>query len=215
MSSKRSSPGRRQKAKPSNSKSSLVKPRAVKRRASSSKILGHVGSEDGRAALLALAKRHPELVPEIEDIIREECARSTFEDVADQVVAAIAEITLLDLGRGNSAEPFYRSEIEMVWDLFSETLAPFVEVISRRARMGLVEAALAQGEGVLLGLYRAERDGVSELFDWIPDDVEELASETLEALAPIRRRRLNGKALTAGKAQKEFARDHLPGWSWL
>jgi hypothetical protein len=191
--------------------------RASKRRTvTKSKILVHVGSEDGRSALLVLAKRHPELVSEIEDTIRT-CSESvTPQDVADEVVAAIAEITIFDMGRNQSTEPFqYKGETELVWDVFSETLAPFVETISRQARMGLLKAALAHCEGVLLGLYSAERDRVSELLDWIPDGVPELADEPLQALAPVRRRRLGGPPLTVGKALKEFALQQLPEWRWL
>ena len=105
MATKRPSPTRRPKAVQIASKSSRVKTRASKRRAApKSKILAHVGSEDGRSALLVLARRHPELLPEIEDIIREGSATVTFADVAGQVVEAIAELTILDMGRNQSTE---------------------------------------------------------------------------------------------------------------
>jgi hypothetical protein len=219
MATKRASPTRRPKVVQNESNSSQ-KARSSKRRmargVTKSKILAHLGLADGRSVLLVLAERHPELLPEIEDIIREDSATVTPQDIADEVVAAIAELTIFDMGRNQSTEPFqYKGETESAWGVFSETLAPFVETISRQARMGLVEAALAHCEGVLLGLYSAERDWVSELLDWIPDGVPELADEPLQALAPVRRRRLGGTSLTAGKALKEFALQHLPEWRWL
>lgn len=123
---------------------------------------------------------------------------------------------MFDLGRRDSADPLgYRDETETAWDVVTEPIQPFVEAIRRQAKMGLTAAALVNCEGTLLGLYRADREQVSELLEWIPDGLSELTVEPLRALAPVRQRTLPGSKLTAGKALKEFARKHLPEWKWL
>ena len=183
---------------------------------SKSKILANLGAEDGRSALITIAGRHPELVPEIEDIIRQNSAAGTFQEIADRVVEVIAKLTMFDLGRHDSADPLgYRDETEVAVDVVTETLAPFVEPIRRHALMGMAAAALVRCEGVLLGLYRAERQQVSELLEWIPDGLAEFAHEPLQALAPARQRQLPGTQETAGKELRAFARKHLPEWQWL
>lgn len=58
-----------------------------------SKVLEHVGAEDGRSALRALAERHPELIAEIEKIVHDLTASTTAQAVADRVVAALAELS--------------------------------------------------------------------------------------------------------------------------
>lgn len=181
-----------------------------------SKILANVGAEDGRSALITLASRHPELVQEIEHIIRQNSAATTFEEVADSVVDAISDLTMFDLGRHNSADPLgYRDETEVAVDVVTETIAPFVEPIRRNALMGMTAAALANCEGVLLGLYRAERQQASELLEWIPDGLAEFAHEPLQALAPARQRQVPETQESAGKELRAFARKHLPEWKWL
>jgi hypothetical protein len=183
---------------------------------SKSKILANLGAEDGRYALITLASRHPELVPEIEDIIRQNSAAGTFQEIADRVVEAIAKLTMFDLGRHDSADPLgYRDETEIAVDVMTETLAPFVEPIRRHALMGMAAAALVTCEGVLLGLYRAERQQVSELLEWIPDGLAEFADEPLQALAPARQRQLPGTQERAGEELRAFARKHLPEWKRL
>jgi hypothetical protein len=202
----RSSPGRGRTPKAPKASPARIK----------SKILANVGAEAGRSALITLADRHPELVPEVEDIIRQDSAATTFQEVADGLVDAISDLTMLDLGRRDSADPLgYRDETEVAVDVLTETIAPFVEPIRRNALMGMTASALTNCEGVLLGLYRAERQQVSELLEWIPDGLAEFAHEPLQALAPARQRQVPGTQLSAGKELRAFARRHLPEWKWL
>lgn len=184
--------------------------------AAGSKILEHLAPEHGMAALRVFAERHQELVPEIEQIVRDLTASTTVKTVADHVVAALAELTMFDLARRDPGDPLgYRDETETAWDVVTETIQPFVDAVGRLAKMGLTAAALIQCEGVLLGLYRADREDVSELLEWAPDAMSELAVEPLRALAPVRQKAVPDTGLTAGRALKEFAREHLPEWKWL
>lgn len=191
-------------------------PRKQRAPAADSKVLIHVSAEDGAAALRALANRRPALIPEIEQIVLEIAAKPTFEDIANEVVKAFSELTMFDLARPNSANPFhYRGETESAWHVLEEAVQPFVETIRRLAKMGLVAAALAHCEGTLLGLYRSDRDQVGEFLDWVPDALPEIANEPLKALSPVRRRAPPGSNLTAGKMLKQFARENLQEWKWL
>ncbi len=179
-----------------------------------SKILVYLSAEDGVATLRALANQRPELIPEIERIVFERVESIEFENVATEVVEAFSELTMFDLAPPSDAF-HYEGESESVWRVLTETVEPFVEEIHRLVKMGLVAAALTYCEGTLLGLYRADREHVYEFHDWAPDAVPEIAGEALRALSPIRRRRLPGGKVTAGKALKEFAREHLGEWAWV
>jgi len=66
----------------------------------------------------------------------------------------------------------------------------------------------------LLGLYRAERDKVTELLDWIPDSLGEIAHAPIRALAAQRRKPGPG-GTRVPRELKKFAREHLPKWEWL
>ena len=56
---------------------------------------------------------------------------------------------------------------------------------------------------------------VSELLEWFPDGLADFADEPIEALVPVRRRRLRGSKPSVRNALREFAGDHLPEWKWL
>lgn len=81
--------------------------------------------------------------------------------------------------------------------------------------MGLRAAALEACRGVLLGLYRAERDRVTELLDWIPDSLGEIACAPIHALATRQRKPGPYGGTRVPRELKEFAREHLPKWEWL
>lgn len=181
-----------------------------------SKILEHLAAEHGIAALRLLSVRHPELVPEIEQIVRDLWASTTAEAIAERVVGALAQLTVFDLTRCDLGNPLgYRDETETAWGVVTAAIQPFVDSVHRLAKMGLTAAALIHCEGVLLGLYHAERTGVGELSEWVPDAPAELANEPLRALAPVRQKVVPDTGMTAGKALKEFAREHLREWTWL
>jgi hypothetical protein len=107
-----------------------------------SKVLTHTGAEDARAASCVLASRHPQLIPEIEQIVREASGATTCKDVADEVVAATGQLTMFDLGRCDSGDPLgYKDQTESAMDVVEETIQPLVETIRRLADMGLTESA--------------------------------------------------------------------------
>lgn len=118
-------------------------PRAASTR---STVLTHIGAEDARAALCVLASRHPQLIPEIEQIVREASGSTVCKDVADEVVAAIGQLTMFNLGRCDPGDPLgYKDQTESAMDVVEETIQPFVETIHRLANMGLTESALVNG----------------------------------------------------------------------
>jgi hypothetical protein len=99
--------------------------------------------------------------------------------------------------------------------MVEEAIAPFVAAVQRHAEMGLHEAALEACRGVLLGLYRAERDKVTELLDWIPDSIGEIAHAPIHALAAQRRKSGPSGRIRVPRELQEFAREHLQEWEWL
>lgn len=193
---------------------SQVPPRSAARKVS--KILANLGAEDGKAALISFAARHPECVAEIEEIVQESVGRTSFEDVADEVVAEIELLEASEIGTHSGPRPWgYIDPSEGATEMVEEAIAPFVATVQRHAEMGLHEAALEGCRGVLLGLYRAERDKVTELLDWIPDSLGEIAHAPIHALATQRRNRGPGGRTRVPRELREFVREHLPKWEWL
>lgn len=179
--------------------------------------LSHLGPREGRDALLALAARRPDLVSEITAIVREQAELTSFRDVADRVVAALSELTMFDVRTHSAEDPFgrYHPFHEAAADLVAETLQPFVDTIGQYARMGMLDAALRHANGVLSGLYRAEREHAVNDGELSVGELSDFAQPVLDALAPIRRRRLDDTPITVAQKVQAFAVLHLHDWTWL
>lgn len=181
-----------------------------------SKILANLGADDGKAALLSFAARHPECVAEIEKIVQETIGRTSFEDVADEVVAEIELLDVSEIGTHSGARSWgYVDPSEAATEMVEEAIAPFVADVRCHAEMGLHEAALEACRGVLLGLYRAERDKVTAVLEWTPDSIGEIAHAAIQALAAQRRKPRPSGRIRVPRELEEFAREHLQKWEWL
>ena len=79
----------------------------------------------------------------------------------------------------------YIEPSQAVWDLLEKTVQPYLQDIVRRAGLGMTDAALDLGLGMIAGLYecRLARDDGSVLA-WAPADeaTPELASEVMSTL---------------------------------
>lgn len=118
--------------------------------AATSRILEHVAAEHGMSALRVIAERHPQLVPEIERIVR---------DLTHDV-------------RSGQARPGGPARLQgrdgTAWGVVTRTIQQFVDAVRRLFKMELPAAALIHGEGELLCLSRADQKDVGELFEWAP-----------------------------------------------
>ncbi len=179
-------------------------------------MLGYLGAEDGKRVLLALVARHPELVADVVELIEEVLGSTSFEHVADTVLEGIANLELVDMGKRSGRPPLgLVGPGEAAGEMVAEVIEPFLDRIERCAAMGLHEAALEVCRGVLLGLYRAERCDQSEVVAWIAGGLSEFADAPIAALDEPRGRRAGSGRSPVPKGLAQFAKAHLPEWTWL
>jgi hypothetical protein len=82
----------------------------------------------------------------------------------------------------------YVEPTEAAWQLLEQTLEPWLQDITRRADLGLVDAARRLGLGVLEGLERVTEHTRDDelLLAWAPDFPEEAAALVSQTLAEAR-----------------------------
>ena len=141
-------------------------------------VLSHLEPEQARETLHRLLAPHPDLGVEAEIIARSVLGEVTFESIASQVQDTLGARSIEDLNSraGPDAHGYVEPE-EAAWEILNETLEPFLADIERRVCLGLEDDALALCQGVLLGLYRLEREGEGELAKWAPDFIGEAAGQ--------------------------------------
>jgi len=105
-----------------------------------------------------MLKRHPELRAEAEVLALEMITKVNSEGVAEDVVFALEDIQQEDIWGRSGSDQYggYVDPGEAAYELCEEALDPFLEELKRLLTMGLEAPALAQVQGMLLGLHALE-----------------------------------------------------------
>ena len=138
-----------------------------------SMVLEGLRSRERSLVLDRLLADHPDLQAEAETHAREVLSTVDQKDVADHVVEVYLgmDIHLIGSRVGPRQGRGYVDENEAAWELLEDALEPFIQEITRRARLGFPDAAKQYAAGVLAGLDELRgRAGQDTVFRWGPAD---------------------------------------------
>jgi hypothetical protein len=114
-------------------------------RARKGKVLARLKPDEGGNVLRALLERHPELVPEAEDIARATVADVDADAVAEDVAQAVLDLDIDDLEpRAGRKRGGYVEPAEAAWELLEEAIDPFLAEMERHIELGFEAAATAK-----------------------------------------------------------------------
>jgi hypothetical protein len=131
-----------------------------------------------------------------------------LDETADEVFAALDSIDVQDCwDRSGSSRDGYTSPDEAAAEIIEEELQPFFEQVERYREMGLPEQEAAYCMGVILGIYRYERESRSEFRQWSEDIPAECSGLLLDKWAERNR---EGVRITVMHA---FIRERCPEWA--
>jgi len=146
--------------------------KTVSRKARESSALKRLGQAEEAKLLSLLLKAHPELRAEAETLALGMITAVDPEAVAEEVTWAFQGIDQDEIWGRSGPDRFggYTDPGEAADEICEETFEPFLNELQRLLEMGQMESALAQVQGLLLGLSR--------LKDELPDDAQEYPSES-------------------------------------
>jgi hypothetical protein len=151
------------------------------------RALRSLDAAERASVLILLLQEHPQLLDRAEQLATDQLETIDREEIAEEVACALQSIPPEEVGNrsGRQRVQGYVEPDQVVWDLLEETIEPFLRDIARRADLGMGDAALAIGFGVLAGLYECRlspEDG--SVLAWAPADeaMPELAAEVVSAL---------------------------------
>lgn len=175
------------------------------------RVLDGLTDAEAQAVLRLLLERHPALVAEAETLAAKVASGVDRDVVADSVEAEAGLLGLDDLGARSGRQAFgYVEPGEAAWELLQEVVQGPQDDIVRLATMGLEDGARATCEGVLLGLYRLDKQAEHEVIVYAEDFPAEAFADTLErwlkADGPMK-----GKRALA----EDFVDRQIPEWGWL
>jgi hypothetical protein len=133
------------------------------------------------------------------------------DETADEVFAVLDSVDVNDCwDRSGSSRDGYTSPDEAAAEIIEEELQPFFDQVDRYHEMGLPEQEATYCMGVILGIYRYERESESEFKQWSVD----IPAESGGFLLNKWRKRNPDEA--GINAMHEFIRTRCPEWAkWL
>ena len=133
------------------------------------------------------------------------------DDLAQQVFEILDEIDVQDCwNRAGGSRDDYVGPDDAAAEIFEEQLQPYVDQLKRYHDLGMPEQEAAYCEGVILGVYRYEKESKSEFRNWCEDMPAECAGDLLDAWKKRNREKVRRAAMDS------FVRAHCPDWvSWL
>ncbi|MBI3768362.1 MAG: hypothetical protein HY271_07670 [Deltaproteobacteria bacterium] len=134
--------------------------------------------------LRSLLERHPDLVPEVEELAQAVVTDVDAEAIADEVEHAVLDLDLEDLNaRAGRTSWGYIEPTEAAWELLGEALDPFLGDMKRHIELGFEPAAVGACQGIVLGLYRCRDKASDGVFGWAEDFPAETAGHAVATLA--------------------------------
>lgn len=181
-----------------------------KRGAKKNSLLESLNEGEAAIVLRRLLVAHPELDPETEEIAKALLRDDNFEDIAEDVYDFVQVLRHDELnGRAGRHEWGYVEPGEAASEILSETVAPLLDDLKRRADLGLEDEALEMCKGLILGFYRLDHDGGGDLLQWAPEFSVETAAYALEIWRDGFGR---GQSRRCAVLLQEFVGEFVPDW---
>ena len=178
-------------------------------------VVGSLSGEELLQVVRRLLRHHPELRPEVEEIARRLLGHVDVDEVAAQVVQALAGLRVASIqertgfdGLGHLPAP------EAAYELLEEAVEPFLDDMARQHRQGLRDAAARTCLGIIEGLSRYEREA-HEFGAWVPDGPGDLARTVLDEWTKggRSRARWRDRAALAEEFPEEELEARVPDWA--
>ena len=175
-------------------------------------ILKSLKPEEAASVLGRVLAAHPDLRAEAELHARSLLRGVTIEGIADEVETAVATRDLEDLNARAGRHAWgYVGPTEAAWEILEKAVEPFVAELKRRIALGLEEEAMKFCQGMVLGLYRAERAGRGDVLEWAADFPAESAASAIDVWRTTRQPAKAGKG---GRLAfpRNFVDRYVPEW---
>ncbi len=134
-----------------------------------------------------------------------------LDETADEVFVVLDSIDVQNCwDRSGSSRDGYTSPDEAAAEIIEQELQPFFDQVERYHELGMPDQEAAYCMGVILGIYRYERESKSEFREWSVDIPAERAGFLLDKWQERNREKAGVNSV------HEFIRERCPEWAkWL
>ena len=170
-------------------------------------IIDHLTPIDALSILRTLADSDEALARRIAEISAARLSDVDPEEVAAELYDELDALEVEEVwDRAGRTRHGYVEPGEAADQMIEEVLDPFLEELGKYQKLGMNTEANQMCMGLLLGLYRFERESMSQFKNWAPDASIIFAEAVVDAwkAGPLSRADV--------KAVKAFIEDELAGW---
>jgi hypothetical protein len=144
-------------------------------------IFDEISADDALAILRLLAKEDAKIARRIEQIAVEYLRDVDIEDIASEVYFDLDSIEVEEVwDRSGRTRNGYVEPTEMAFQMFEDALEPFVEEMKKYQRLSMFVEAKNYCMGILNGIYKFEKESISEYKDWAADAPAECSEWVLD-----------------------------------
>lgn len=169
-------------------------------------IINHLTPDEALAILKHLAEEDADLARRIEQIGRKRLTGVDVEDIADQVHSDLDALPVEEVWDRAERSDEYLEPGEAAWEMFEETLNPFMCEMKRYQELSMRLEAKRYCMGILQGIYLFDKESQSEYKNW----AEDVPSQQFHLI--IDKWKESAKDPTDIAEVEEFVRRELSDW---
>ena len=171
-------------------------------------ILAQLTPEQALEVVRRLYKRDKDIRQAIMEEARSVLEAVDLDQTAEEVFFMLDSIDVQELwDRSGAGRDGYSSPGEEAVEMMEEELAPFFEQVRRYQQLRMFPQAQTYCMGVLLGIYRFDRESKSEFREWAMDIPQECFGYLLDEW------RKGCEHSTVATEMDEFVKNSCPNWA--
>lgn len=168
-------------------------------------LVDYLVAHERGEVLNQLLKKYVDLRREADAIARDLLDDVSVDATSVEVTERVLGIGMEELGARTGSKPWGYVEVcDVVWELLEEAVEGVQNDMIRRMEAGMESAAEKLCQGIVLGLYEAEKEGSDDVIGHAPDFAMETAADTVSTLLkmfPPGSRRAAGRRFIQGVQQ--------------
>jgi hypothetical protein len=134
------------------------------------KFIGGLSADEASQVLKNLIDDDPGLTKTIYDIAMKVAVNVDADEIMEEVFCELDRLGIEDLnGRSGRTRYGYVEPYDAAWEIFEETMTPFVDEMTKNQQRGLSSAAKTYCVGIVKGLWKYEKESISDFKDWVTD----------------------------------------------
>lgn len=143
--------------------------------------LDDVSAEHACEILRRLAREYAKISKRIEELALERLVKANPDDIAGSVFRDLDGLEVEDVwDNSGGTRDGYVDPDELASEMFENALEPYLDELRKCQKLSMEGEAMLHCMGILMGLYKFEKEATTEFREWAADDPHEYFVQVLD-----------------------------------